>query len=151
MVRAALILMLSTLPAQALTLGELAGQWRGEGVFETQGEPAQRLRCQMRGVARADGVALTGRCATAQGGQSFAWDLSARDGIVTAQDRSPVTDDSPAPPPAEGRIGPEGMHFDTPGGGRFDLRREGHALMLRLTGQDGGRPVRAEARLDTAD
>lgn len=151
MVRAALILILTALPAPAMTLGELVGQWRGEGVFVAEGEPAQRLRCQMRGVARAEGVALTGRCATAQGGQSFAWDLAARDGIVTAQDRSPVTDDSAAPAPAQGRIGPEGMHFDTPGGGRFDLRREGGSLALSLTGQDGGRPVRAEARLDTAD
>lgn len=150
MVRAALILLLTTAPAGALTLADLAGQWRGEGVWRAEGEPEQRLRCQLRGVERAQGLLLSGRCATAQGGQSFAWGLSQQGAQVVAQDEGPRTDDTPPPQPVRGRIGAEGLRFDTPGGGRFDLVAAGAGLRLTLTGQDRGRPVTAEARLDPA-
>lgn len=70
---------------------------------------------------------------------------------MTAGDRSPRTDDSPAPPRAAGRSGPEGPHFDTPDGGQFDLTRDGAALLLVLIGQDGGRPGQARARMIPAD
>jgi hypothetical protein len=147
MVRAALILLLTALPAPALTLAELAGAWRGEGVWRVEGEPEQRLRCQMRGTLRAGGVLLTGRCATAQGGQSFAWSLRAEAGVVTAQDESPRTDDRPAPAPVEGRIDAAGLRFDTARGGHFELTRDSGGLRLLLTGQDRGRRVQGEARL----
>ena len=148
MVRAALILLLTALPAQGLTLADLVGVWRGDGVWQAEGEPAQRLRCQLRGVARAGGgLALSGRCATAQGGQSFAWALSAAGGVVTARNEAPQTDDSPPTEPVRGVIGADGLRFDTPGGGRFDLVPDGAGLRLTLTGQDGGRRVAAEARL----
>lgn len=150
MVRSALILLLSAAPAPALTLADLAGAWRGEGVYARGDDPAQRLRCQMRGVATANGVALSGRCATAQGGQSFAWDLSGSGAQVLAQDRSPRTDDAPAPPPSAGRIGADGLRFDTPGGGAFAVVRQGQVLVLTLSGQDQGQPLRAEARLEAA-
>lgn len=148
MVRAALIVMLTALPAQGLTLGDLVGAWRGEGVWRAEGEPEQRLRCQLRGVARAGGgLALSGRCATARGGQSFAWGLRAEGGVVTAVNEAPQTDDSPPPAPVQGRIGPQGLHFDLPGGGRFDLAPEGAGLRLVLSGREGGRRVEALARL----
>lgn len=147
MIRAALILFLTALPAQGLTLGDLVGAWRGEGVWRAEGEPEQRLRCQLRGVARAQGLLLQGRCATAQGGQSFAWGLRADGAAVVAQDEGPRTDDSRPYPPVTGRMGPAGPSFDTPGGGRFDLVADGPGLRLTLTGQDRGRPVTAWARL----
>jgi hypothetical protein len=151
MVRTALLILLALAPpAAALTLADLAGSWRGEGVWRAEGEPEQRLRCQLRGVERAQGLLLQGRCATAQGGQSFAWGLVQDRGAVTARDEGPQTDDSPPPPPVRGRIGPDGLRFDTPGGGRFDLVAGGGGLRLTLTGQDRGRTVTAEARLEPA-
>lgn len=140
------LLLFAALPAEALTLADLAGRWRGEGQYTLGTDPAQRLRCQLRGQAAGAGrIVLSGRCATAQAGQSFTWLLTDRgEGRVLAEDRA-VND--PAPGPFEGRIGPEGLSFATPGGGRFDLAREGAGLVLRLRGQDAGRPVTGEARL----
>lgn len=148
--RAVVILLLTALPAGALTLADLAGRWRGEGAYTAGTDPAQRLRCQVRGQpAGAGRIVLTGRCATAQGGQSFVWlltDLGA--GRILAEDRD-VND--PSPEPFEGRIGPEGLRFATGAGGWLDLSRDTDGLRLRLQGQDGGRPVTGEARLSPAD
>jgi len=91
---------------------------------------------------------VIGRCATAQGGQSFAWALSdVGDGRILAEDRSPVTDDTAPAPSLTGRIGPEGLRFDNPDGGSFQLDRDAAGLTLRLIGTESGRPVQAEARL----
>lgn len=142
-------------PAAALTPLDLAGTWRGEGEWAAEGEPAQRLRCQMRGTP-ADGgggsaVVLVGRCATAQGGQSFAWRLAALgDGRLLATDEGPREREAPPPAPLPGRMVPDGLSFDLPGGGRFDLARAEGGLRLVLTGRDGGRTIRAAALLERA-
>lgn len=150
MIRLLLPLLLLAAPAQALTLADLAGRWRGEGEYAVGAEPAQRLRCQLRGQMAGEGrVVLTGRCATAQGGQSFAWLLTDRGGgRVLAEDRQPpAAPNDPVPLPVEGLIGAEGLRFATPDGGRFDLAAEEGALVLRLRGEDQGRPVAGSARL----
>jgi hypothetical protein len=142
--------LLSASPAAALTLADLVGRWRGDGVHLIADEPPQRLRCQLRGTPAARGVVVVGRCATAQGGQSFAWALSdLGSGRILAEDRSPVTDDAAPAPSLTGRIGADGLRFDTADGASFQLRRDGDGLLLRLTGTDTDtdRPVRAEARM----
>jgi hypothetical protein len=147
MIRAmVLLLLVAATPAPALTLSDLAGRWRGEGGYVIGTEPPQRLRCQMRGTPTARGVALVGRCATAQGGQSFAWSLTSRgDGTIRAEDMGPVPDD--APTELSGRIDADGLRFASPDGGSFDLAWDAGGLILRLRGTEAGQPVRAEARL----
>jgi hypothetical protein len=146
MIRATVLLALAATPAPALTLADLAGRWRGEGGYVIGTEPPQRLRCQMRGTPTARGVALVGRCATAQGGQSFAWSLSdLGGGAIRAEDAGPPTDAPPAS--LTGRIDAGGLRFSTPDGGAFDLRAAPAGLVLRLQGTDAGRPVLAEATL----
>jgi hypothetical protein len=142
----ALLVALHAAPASALTLADLAGRWRGEGGYVIGTEPTQRLRCQMRGTPNARGVVLVGRCATAQGGQSFAWALSDLGaGRIQAEDRSPVPDDAPGT--LTGQIDALGLRFTTPEGGAFVIAPDPAGLVLRLQGTDAGRPVQAEARL----
>jgi len=145
----ALAVLLAAAPAPALTLGELAGRWRGEGAYVIGAEPAQRLRCQMRGTPAPRGVVvLVGRCATAQGGQSFAWALIPQgEGRILAEDRSPTTGETVTTASHAGRIGPGGLRFDTDDGASFELSAETGGLVLRLAGLDQGRPMRVEARM----
>lgn len=146
MIRALMILLATASPGWALTLPDLAGRWRGEGGYVIGTEPPQRLRCQMRGTPTARGVALVGRCATAQGGQSFAWTLTdLGDGTIRAEDSGPPSD--PPATPLSGRIDATGLRFAAPDGGVFDLSRDADGLVLRLRGTDADRPVQAEARL----
>lgn len=134
----------------ALTLADLAGVWRGEGTYRIGTEPEQRLRCQMRGTPAAQGaIILQGRCATAQGGQSFVWALRDRgEGRIEAEDRSPVdARDSGLPDRLGGSLDAEGLRFATPDGGSFLLQAVPDGLRIVLSGTEGGQPAQAQALL----
>jgi len=147
---AALVLALAA-PAAALPLADLAGRWRGEGTLTVQGEPPQRVQCQLRGTPSARGIVVVGRCATAQGGESYAWavtDLGG--GELVAEDRRPATGE-PGTPPARlpGRAWPDRLEFSDPDGGTFAIARDaGGDLRLTVTSVSAdGRRVQAAASL----
>lgn len=148
MIRVLLLSMALAAPAGAFTLPDLAGQWQGEGRVVSGGDPAERLSCRLRGApGQRDQLVLTGRCATARGGQSFVWVLRDEgEGRIRAEDRRDTRPDE-LPQVIEGRIGPQGLGFDLPEGGSFELAREGAGFRLSLGGREGGRPVSAEAVL----
>lgn len=139
--------LLVPLPAGALGLPALEGRWQGEGVLHLGDEPPQRLRCQVRLRATlGDKVAFSGRCATAQGSQSFVYLLSEpAPGVVMAENRSDPPDDLPAR--MQGRTDPQGLLFQADGGALFELVREGASLRFVIAGHDSRGPARGEALL----
>lgn len=146
------LLLASLLPTASLglTLADLAGAWRGEGSYRIGTEPDQRLRCRMRGMPAAQGVIiLQGRCATAQGGQSFVWALrELGEGRIEAEDRSPVDErEGDLPDRLDGSLDAEGLRFATPDGGSFLLQAAPQGLRIVLSGIERGQPARAQALL----
>jgi hypothetical protein len=148
MMRALILLLpLLAVPANATTLESLQGQWRGEGALTLGSEPEQRLRCQIRlSPQRGGEVFFVGRCATAQGSQSFTYLLrETADGLVEAENRAEGETDLPAR--MEGRAEPGLVRFQAETGALFELRRVGESLRLIIAGQDARGPSRGEALL----
>lgn len=84
---------------QAQGLDAFEGRWRGEGQLSLAGEPAQRLRCQVRfrAAGAPDSAVFSGRCATAQAAQSFVYLLRVQsDGSIEARNTTDPPDDLPA-------------------------------------------------------
>lgn len=142
-----LLLPLLAVPADATTLESLQGQWRGEGALTLGSEPEQRLRCQIRlSPVQGGEVFFVGRCATAQGSQSFTYMLrESADGAVEAENRAEGESDLPAR--MEGRAEPGLVRFQSETGALFELRRDGETLRLIIAGNDSRGPSRGEALL----
>ncbi|MGY6534630.1 MAG: hypothetical protein ACXIVG_04710 [Pararhodobacter sp.] len=99
--RATLVLLagLAAPAAAAQGLDAFEGRWRGEGQLSLAGEPAQRLRCQLRfrAASAPDSAVFSGRCATAQAAQSFVYLLRLlSDGTIEARNTTDPPDDLPA-------------------------------------------------------
>ena len=125
-------------PAQALDPGQLIGDWRGSGALSLPGQPDQRLRCDLSFAPSATSGRsfLRGRCATAQGGQSFHYRLDQRAGVLAATREPDAPEDLPQR--LEGEMAGETLRLT----GRdvdFLLVRDGAGLSFTLTapGQEG--------------
>lgn len=134
-------------PATGQTLPTMLGTWSGDGTSTRGDEPADRFRCRVRLVPDGTMTALfSGRCATAQGQQSFTYLMIEReDGTVSAQNRSDPPDTLP-----ERLIGTAAqgvVHLQDGAGGLFEFALDGATLRLRVEGTEGGLPTRGEARL----
>lgn len=135
----ALAAMLLAAPAQALDPASLAGLWRGDGVLSVAAQPDQRLRCELRfrASATAGRSFLLGRCATAQGGQSFHYRLDQTGPSALTATRE---EDAPADLPATLAGLRAGETLSLIGADvEFLLVRSGADLTFRLSapGQDG--------------
>ncbi|MFN3953502.1 MAG: hypothetical protein ACK4LQ_03555 [Pararhodobacter sp.] len=140
--------MAGTVPGRANAQGidDLAGRWRGEGRLTLNDEPAQRFRCQIRlRPADARRVVYSGRCATAQGAQSFVYVLTIEGGAVLAQNTSQPPDDLPAQ--MHGTLGDGVLRFSDPGGALFELRPHPEGLAFRLEGDGPEGRARGEVVL----
>jgi len=133
--------------AAALGLDPLIGRWQGEGALVLGDEPPQRLRCQLRlRPAGAATVVFSGRCATAQGAQSFIYLLSEPEsGVVLAENRAEPPDDLPLRMQGHAEAG--ALRFQAESGTSFDLTREGATVRFVITGHDRRGPARGEAIL----
>lgn len=125
-------------PAQALDPGQLIGDWRGAGMLSLPGQPDQRLRCDL-GFAPSTTPGrsfLRGRCATAQGGQSFHYRLDARAGALSATREPDAPEDLPQT--LDGQMVGETLRLTGPDVD-FLLIRDGAALTFTLSapGQEG--------------
>lgn len=147
-----LLLLLLPAPAPAQILPAFAGHWQGEGALTRGAEPPQRFRCQLQLRPRAAGQGgLTGRCATAQAQQSFAWLLrEAADGTLDAEDTGPTPVDE-LPDRMQGRAAPGLLQLGDPAGAFLELRLDGSALHFTVAAQDDSGPVRGEALLQRRD
>ena len=135
------------LPAAATTIDTMAGTWSGEGVAAHRGEPGQRFRCRITLRPQGTGTAMfSGRCATAQGQQSFSYlVLEQADGAVSAQNRSEPPD--MLPPRLSGRAGDGTVLVENGPEAMFELRLDADRLRLRIQGMDRGTPTRGEVFL----
>ena len=125
-------------PAQALDPATLTGQWRGAGMLSLPGQPDQRLRCDL-GFAPSTTPGrsfLRGRCATAQGGQSFHYRLDARGGTLSATREPDAPEDLPQT--LDGQMAGQTLRLTGPDVD-FLLTRDGEALTFTLSapGQEG--------------
>ena len=142
----ALGLSLAVAPAAATTLEQMAGRWNGAGTAALRGNPADTFRCRIvietQGASRAF---FQGRCATAQGAQSFDYILEEdADGTVRAQNRDV---NSTLPARMGGSANGAQLHFSHQGGDMFELLLSGSTLRLRVQGDINGHPARGEAFL----
>lgn len=143
----ALLTLLTPLQAGASGLEQLQGRWQGEGEMVLADEPPQRLRCQLRLQPSSQArMFFTGRCATAQGAQSFHYLLSQpQPGVVVAENRSEPPDALPAH--MQGIADARGLRFQQESGVSFELVRDGEALRFVIAGHDRRGPARGEALL----
>ena len=119
--------------AGAPGFGDLAGRWRGEGQLTLDNEPPRRFRCQIRlRPVDARRAAFSGRCATAQGGQSFVYMLGLDGGAVLAENRSEPPDDLPSV--MRGDLSAGTLRFADAGGALFELSPHAEGLTFRLEG-----------------
>jgi hypothetical protein len=135
-------------PATASTLEQLQGRWNGSGTAALRGNPAEPFRCRIeietQGATRAF---FAGRCATAQGAQSFDYLLQeSADGAVIAQNRAQGASSLPAR--MTGSAAPGRLYFSHSGGSMFELVLSGGTLRLRVQGDINGHPARGEAFLN---
>jgi hypothetical protein len=142
----ALVMACAALPAAATTLEQFAGRWNGAGTAALRGNPAEPFRCRIeietQGATRAF---FTGRCATAQGAQSFDYILEeSADGSVRAQNRAQA---SSLPSRMSGSASPGQMTFSHSSGEMFELVLSGGTLRLRVQGDLNGHQARGEAFL----
>ncbi|MCB1394948.1 MAG: hypothetical protein H6898_16395 [Rhodobacter sp.] len=141
------LMLLAAAPASAQTLSGMLGSWSGEGVAARGDEPGDRFRCRIS--LRPEGVAsalFAGRCATAQGQQTFTYLVIERDdGTVSAQNRSEPPDELPQR--LSGTAQPGLLRLDDGSGSLFEFRLQGDDLRLRIEGSEAGRPTRGEAHL----
>lgn len=137
--------------AAALTPGAFEGRWQGEGTLVLGAEPPERFRCQISlQPAAGETIVLSGRCATAQGAQSFVYQISGPQiGPVVAQNRSNPPDTLPAV--MQGRADAAGLHFQAEDGVSFDLLLSGDTLRFVIAGHDRRGPARGEAVLSRRD
>lgn len=149
MIRAALIALSLATPAMAQTFAPFEGEWQGEGTLALPGEPAQRFRCRVRlEGTRLSGHVFQGRCATQQGGRSFAYLLREADGgLIRGENRG----DDDLPEEIEGRIQGEILRLGDGAEGLFEMRRAGGSLHFRLSGEGRQGPTRGEAVLQLRD
>ncbi len=119
-------------PAAADALAPFEGRWRGAGQLSLDGEPPQRLRCQLRlRRARAGGAVFSGRCATAQAAQSFVYLLQEQpDGGILARNTTDPPD--ALPPEMLGSLDGDMLGFEAEGQALFELRRVAQGLQFRL-------------------
>lgn len=132
--------------AAATTLEQMEGRWNGAGTAALRGNPAETFRCRIeietQGASRAF---FQGRCATAQGAQSFDYMLEeGADGSVRAQNRDTQ---STLPMRMGGRASGGRLHFGHSGGDMFELLLSGSTLRLRVQGEINGYQARGEAFL----
>lgn len=134
-------------PVSASTIGQMIGTWNGEGQTTPEGEPSQRIRCRIHLVPEGQATAMfTGRCATSQGQQDFSFLLiEDADGSVTAQNRSQPLDSLPLR--MTGQAGAGALRIGDSEVGLFELRLDGDRLLMRIEGENAGRPAQAEATL----
>lgn len=128
---------LSAFPLAALSLSDLEGRWRGEGVLALADEPPQRLRCQIRfrDSARERSV-FSGRCATAQGAQSFIYMLHPLpEGQLRAENRAEPPHE--LPDEMQGSIGGGVLRFEAEGEALFELQLEGEIMRFRIESARG--------------
>ncbi|WP_333828926.1 hypothetical protein [Pararhodobacter sp.] len=144
-----LALSLAFSPAMALTLDDLAGRWRGEGVLSLNQEPEQRLRCQIRfRPVDAQRSFFTGRCATGQAARSFTYMLTALPGgAVRAENAMQQAEDEGLPMEMQGTLGDGILRIEEPGTALFELRLNGEALEFRLEGDGREGFARSQALL----
>ena len=134
-------------PAAAFSLSDLQGRWQGEGVLALADEPAQRFRCRVRfrDSARERSV-FSGRCATAQGAQSFVYMLHpAPGGALRAENRAEPPHE--LPDEMEGRIGDGVLRLEAEGEALFELRLDGEAMHFRIESERGENRGSGEASL----
>lgn len=147
--KAAVLVVLALWPSAlaALAPEALQGRWQGEGELVLGAEPAERLRCQVHlRPAQGQTLVFSGRCATAQGAQSFVYQLSeAAPGQIEATNRSEPADSLPAR--MQGTSDAAGLHLRADGGAEFSLVIEGEALRFVIAGHDSRGPARGEAIL----
>lgn len=141
------VLLALVLPADATTLDAFEGRWQGEGALTLGDEPAQRFRCRIR--LRSTGPRqsfFSGRCASAQGSQSFSYmlfdegggALSARNWAERLQGGR--ARDASDPPPdglpqvMQGQVAPDLLWVADEDGARFELRLEAGGLAFRIAG-----------------
>lgn len=134
-------------PAAATTLESLAGRWNGSGTAALRGNPAEPFRCRIeietQGASRAF---FQGRCATAQGAQSFDYMLEeSADGSVVAQNR--VQGVSSLPARMSGNADGRRLYFSHRDGDMFELLISEGTLRLRVQGNINGHAARGEAFL----
>ena len=138
-------------PLAAFSLSDLEGRWRGEGVLALEGEPPQRFRCQIRfrDSARERSV-FSGRCATAQGGQSFVYMLQPLpEGRIHAENRAEPPHE--LPDEMQGSIGDGVLRFEAEGEALFELRLEGELMRFRVESQRGETRGNGEVSLRLMD
>jgi len=140
------LLLPTQVPAQ--TIDQMLGSWTGEGLAVPRGEAGVRFSCRVRLNPEGASTALfTGRCATTQGQQSFAYLVIERaDGTVSAQNRSEPPDSLPAR--LAGSASEGQVRFEDGASSMFELRLVGGQLRFRIQGDSGGQPTRGEAFLD---
>ena len=119
-------------PAGAEGFAPFEGRWRGEGQLSLDGEPPQRLRCQLRlQSARAGGAVFSGRCATAQAAQSFVYLVQEQpDGRILARNTTDPPDALPREMP--GTLDGEKLGFEAEGRALFEFRRVGEGMQFRI-------------------
>lgn len=124
-------------PLAAFGLSDLEGRWRGEGVLALDDEPPQRFRCQIRFRDSArDRSVFSGRCATAQGGQSFVYMLHPLpDGQIRAENRAEQPHELPEE--MQGEIGGGLLRFEAGGEALFELRLDGETMHFRIESDRG--------------
>lgn len=136
-------------PVAAQDFTPFEGQWQGDGSLSLPGEPAQRFRCRVRlEGTRLSGHVFQGRCATQQGGRSFAYLLRmAEGGLIRGENRG----DDDLPEEIEGRIEGGTLRLGDGSNGLFEMRREGGSLHFRLSDEGRQGPTRGEAVLQLRD
>ncbi|MCC5988519.1 MAG: hypothetical protein JJT95_12620 [Pararhodobacter sp.] len=131
------VMALSALPLAAFSLSDLEGRWRGEGVLALAGEPPQRFRCQIRFRDSANERSVfSGRCATAQGAQSFIYMLHPLpEGQIRAENRAEPPHE--LPDEMQGIIGGGVLRFEADNEALFELRLEGELMRFRVESERG--------------
>lgn len=142
----ALLLAAAKVPAQAQDFAVFVGEWSGAGEMALAGESAQRLRCRLNVTLRDATARIAGRCATAQAGLVFAYELEAdHDGGLVARNLDEQPDALPAL--MAGTFAEARIRLGTEDGARLELAREGPELILDFSGETEEGLAEGSARL----
>lgn len=139
---------LTVSPLAAISPADVIGEWRGEGALALDNEPSQRFRCRVRFLeAPLERHVFSGRCATAQAAQSFAYLLHPLpQGRYRAENRAQQPHDLPEEMFGR-RIGNGVLRFEAEGEALFELRLDGDVMRFRVESRRGAARGNGEVSL----